>query len=149
MFSAKKNKTMRQLSKTESMLFLAGGALMVLGVALNFFGINKVSPWVFLVGAILFAVMQIRQTYTGQSITMKRLRSIMTIADVLFVVSGLLFVENNWGFLMPQFGRFGMDGWLFYVRYVAHNNWIVVLLIAAVLELYTVHRMSAEMAKHD
>lgn len=141
--------TMRQLSKTESLLFLAGGALMVLGVALNFFGLVTVAPWLFLVGAILFAVMQISQTYHGDSFTVRRLKSIMTLADVLFVVAGLLFVENNMGWLRPLFGNMGMDGWLFYVRYVAHNNWIVLLLIAGVLELYTVHRIAAELNKRD
>lgn len=71
----------------------------------------------------------------------------MIIADVLFVVAGLLFVENNWNFLMPVFGNFGMDGWVAYHQYVAHNNWIVVLLIAAILEMYSMHRISNELKK--
>lgn len=140
---------MRQLTKTESLLFLAGGALMVLGVALNFFGIATVAPWLFLLGAALFAAMQIRQTYNGQSLTLRRLKGIMTVADILFVIAGLLFVENNWGFLMRPFAGLGMKGWLFYVRYIAHNNWIIVLLIAAVIELYTVHRVSAELRREN
>lgn len=159
---------MNKLNRTESIVFLVGGAMMVFGVALNFFGIYRLAPWLFLVGAIGFAVVQIKQvsgkaddhegcptngrpqgyaTTTSNSSTLRRLRRMMIIADVLFVVAGLLFVENNWNFLMPVFGNFGMDGWVAYHQYVAHNNWIVVLLIAAILEMYSMHRISNELKK--
>ena len=138
---------MRQLSRIESLLFLIGGALMVFGVALNFFGMSRVAPWLFAVGAVLFAVMQIRQTYDGTSLAIRRLRSIMTIADVLFIIAGLMLVENNYAFTLPIFGNFGIGGIAFYYQYVAHNNWVIVLFIAAILELYTIHRISSELNK--
>lgn len=151
---------MNRLSNTENIIFLTGGALMVFGTALNFFEFYRLSPWLFLVGAIGFSTMQLRQVKgLGQrmpgasagsntvNITLRRLRTMMIIADVLFVVAGLMFVENNWNFLMPLFGNFGMDGWVAYHQYVAHNNWIIVLLIAAILELYSMHRISGELNK--
>lgn len=120
---------------------------MVFGVALNFFGLTHAAPCVFLPGAVAFAAMQMRQSYEGQSIVIRRLRRIMLTADVLFVVAGLMFVENNWNFLMPFFCNYGIKGLTAYYQYVAHNNWVVVLLIAAVLELYSMHRISSELTK--
>lgn len=138
---------MRQLSKAESLLFLSGGALMVFGVALNFFGMSRVASWLFTAGAVLFAAMQISQRYSGPSTTIRRLRTIMTVADVLFVVAGLMMVENNWQFTLPLFERFGIRGFIFYTQYIVHNNWVIVLFIAAILELYTTHRISSELNK--
>lgn len=138
---------MRELSKKESAIFLIGGALMVAGVALNFFGFSLTAPWIFTVGALSFSSMQIRQTYDGHNFAIKRLRKIMTIADVLFVISSVLLIENNYNFLLPLFGKYGLDGIIAYNQYIAHNNWVVILLIAAVIELYTTHRISSELAK--
>ena len=39
----------------------------------------------------------------------------------------------------------GLDQ-LSYIKYV-HNNWVVVLLVAAVLQLYTSHRIANELEK--
>lgn len=120
---------------------------MVLGVALNFFGLTHAAPCVFLPGSVAFAAMQARQIYEGESIVIRRLRRMMLTADALFVVAGLMFLENNWNFLMPFFCNYGIKGLTAYYQYVAHNNWVVVLLIAAVLELYSMHRISNELIK--
>lgn len=138
---------MKTLSRAESIIFLTGGALMVLGVALNFFGLTHAAPCVFLPGSVVFAAMQMRQVYEGQSIVIRRLRRMMIVADVLFVVAGVMFIENNWTFLMPFFCNYGIHGLTAYYQYVAHNNWVVALLIAAVLELYSLHRISSELTK--
>lgn len=122
---------------------------MVFGVAMNFFGMFWVAPWVFLPGAMAFSAMQARQRYTGRSFVIRRLRRMMLAADVLFVVAALMLLENNYGFLLPLFTSFGVSGVAGYYQYVAHNNWVVVLLIAAVIELYTTHRISGELAKGD
>lgn len=136
---------MRQLSRLEGLLFMTGGILMVVGVGLNFFGFSLAGSWLFLLGAVLFAAMQLRQRYEGNNFVIRRLRRIMTVADVLFVLSGLLLLENSNHFLLPLFSLYGMDGIIAYNQYVVHNNWVVTLLIAAVLELYTIHRISNEL----
>ena len=92
---------MKQLSKLQNFVFLMGGALMVVGVALNFFGVQQVGACVFLIGAVCFGVMQMLQRYEGQSIVIRRLRRIMIFADVLFIVSGLLLVEQNFNTATP------------------------------------------------
>lgn len=96
---------------------------MVVGVALNFFGVMKVAACLFLLGAVCFGGMQMLQTYEGRDVVIRRLRRIMTLADVLFIVSGLLLLEQNFNFLMPLFQKYGMQGMVYYAQYVVHNNW--------------------------
>ncbi len=140
---------MRQLNKIQTAIFLCGGTMMVIGVALNFFGLSKVAPWTFLVGAVGFASMQMLQTYGGNSLAIRRLRRILLISDILFVVSGLLMVENVYCFTLPLFVKFGMDGLRAYNQYVVHNNWVVTMLIAAIIQIYTTHRLSKELEREQ
>ena len=133
---------MRQLSKIETALFLLGGLLMVVGSGLYVFLLwQPVAAGLFLLGAVCFASMQIRQRYEGGDTTIKRLRQIQLIADVLFVVSGILMLDSCYHFFAPFFSsRYD------YLQLV-YNKWIITLLMAAVFEIYTVHRLSAELKK--
>ena len=90
--------------------------------------------------------MQMMQTYSGNNFTIRRLRRIMVTGDVLFILSALLMVENSYGLLLPLFLKLSPDGYFNYVTYV-HNNWVLLLLVAAMLEIYTTHRISGELAK--
>ncbi len=128
---------MRQLSKVETLLLLLGGLLMVIGSGASIF-LQTWAPYVFAPGALLFAAMQMRQRYEGTNFTIRRLRRIMLISDVLFLIAALMMFANQANF-------FGMD-FLLYIKYV-HNNWIVILLVAAILQLYTSHRIANELEK--
>ncbi len=128
---------MRQLSKVETLLLLLGGLLMVIGSGASIF-LQAWAPYVFAPGALLFAAMQMRQRYEGTNFTIRRLRRIMLISDVLFLIAALMMFANQANF-------FGMD-FLIYIKYV-HNNWIVILLVAAILQLYTSHRIANELEK--
>lgn len=130
---------MRQLSKIETTLFLLGGILMVIGAGATVFQ-QLWAPYVFAPGALLFASMQMRQTYEGTNFTIRRLRRIMLISDILFLIAALMMFANQANF-------FGMD-FLIYIKYV-HNNWIIVLLLAAILQLYTNHRIANELEKEN
>lgn len=138
---------MRQLTKTEAAILLAGTFLMVVGAGLYVFGIQGVSPWIFAVGAVAFAAMQLRQTYGGRDATLKRLRRIMSVGDALFMLSAALMLENNYHVLMPLFVKYIPDGYYHYVTYI-HNNWVIILLVAAIIEIYTTHRISHELKKN-
>ena len=116
---------------------LLGGLLMVVGAGANVLFCSW-SPYVFAPGALLFGAMQLRQRYEGREFTIRRLRRIQIISDFLFLVAGLLMMANQQNFL-------GLDQ-LSYIKYV-HNNWVVVLLVAAVLQLYTSHRIANELEK--
>lgn len=130
---------MRQMSKTETFLLLLGGMLMVIGSGASLF-MQAWAPYVFAPGALLFAAIQMRQTYEGKNITIRRLRRIMLMSDVLFLIAALLMFASQANFL-------GLD-FLVYLKYV-HNNWIVVLLVAAILQLYTSHRIANELEKES
>lgn len=127
---------------------------MVAGVGLYVFGIApKVVSIVFLAGTILFAAMQIAQRYEGTALTLKRLRSIMTVADVAFVIAGLLMFENAWHLLFQatvwhEHDVMNFEAYESYMRYV-DKKWVVALLVAAVLELYSINRISYELKKED
>lgn len=139
---------MRQLSRLESLLFLLGGIMMVTGAGLYVFFFQRgIVSWVMLVGAVLFAAMQIRQKYLGQSLTIRRLRKIIIAANVFFVVAGLIMVESEHGILQPYFVK-DISSQLTYIR-VFQNNWVVAMLIGAVLEVYSTHRIDHELKKED
>mgnify|MGYP007069968375 CR=1 FL=1 len=121
---------------------------MVAGVGCCVFDIAvRLMSLVFLAGTVMFAGMQALQRYEGPSIVIRRLRRIMLAADMLFVVAGLLMAEHAWGWLFPYVAT-TLDGYSSYMRYI-HNNWVVALLIAAILEMYTMHRISHELGKED
>ena len=128
---------MRQLSKTETIILLVGGLLMVVGAGGSMF-LQSWAAYIFALGALMFAAMQMRQTYDGNNFTVRRLRRILLTSDVLFLLAGLLMLANQSNF-------FGID-LLLYIKYV-HNNWIVVLLVAAILQLYASHRIANELEK--
>ena len=130
---------MRQLSKTETFVMLLGGLLMVVGSGAALF-IQSWASYVFAPGALLFAAMQLRQRYEGNNITVKRLRHMIILSDVLFLVAALLMFANQSNFL-------GLD-YLTYIKYV-HNNWVIVLLVAAILQLYASHRIANELEEDD
>jgi len=60
---------------------------------------------------------------------------------VLFILSGILMIDSHYMLLKPLFSSY-TD----YIQYV-YNKWIMTLLIAAILEIYTVHRLSSELEK--
>jgi len=128
---------MHQLSKVESILLLLGGLLMVIGSGASLF-LQSWAPYVFAPGALLFVAMQLRQRYEGSDFVIRRLRRILIISDVLFLMAALFMFANESNFLGIQY--------LSYIKYV-HNNWIVLLLVAAVLQLYASHRIAHELEK--
>ena len=137
---------MRQLSKLESIIYLLGGITMVAGAGLYaFFIIQHVACWIMLIGALAFVLMQSRQRYDGSSLTIRRLRTIMTNAGFGFIIPGFFMVEDSYMFLRPVFSNTA-EGYTTYVN-VFHHNWVILLLISAILEMYTSHRISYELKK--
>ena len=137
---------MKQLSKTQSIIMLIGAVLMVVGAGLYVFGEHTVAPCAFLPGTLLFAAMQIAQRYEGTDITLRRLRRIMLTGTAFFIISAVLMLENSYHIVYPLFLKSGIDGYNAYLKYI-HNNWEVTLLVAAILQLYSTHRISSELQK--
>ena len=128
---------MKQLSRVESIIFLVGGLLMVIGAGTSLLA-WEAAPYVFALGALCFTAMQMKQRYDGPNVTIRRLRRMMLISDVLFLVSALLMFASQRNFL-------GLD-YITYLQYV-YRKWVVTLLIAAILQLYSYHRIGQELAK--
>jgi len=137
---------MRQLNKAQSLTLLAGALLMVAGVVMYVFMIWIHAAWIFAVGAVAFASMQMLQSYDGTDLTVRRLRRILTVSDVLFIISALFMLEDTYHVLLPMFTSWWQDGYNRYLTYI-RNNWVVVLLVAAILELYATHRIAHELEK--
>lgn len=138
MISASQNpKAMRQLNSIQNAVYLIGALLMVVGAGTSMLA-WKYAPYVFAVGALAFVSMQFLQRYEGTNVVIRRLRRMMLISDFLFLLSALLMIANTGNFL-------GLD-YITYIEYV-YNKWVITLLIAAILQLYSTHRISKELDK--
>ena len=139
---------MKQLSKLQSVIFLLGGVLMVVGAACFAFGfiypkMMLITSWLFLAGTVLFSVIQAMQVYEGPSLIIHRLKRMQYVADIFFVLSGISMVDTVYAFARHWFSKQET-----YITYF-YNKWVVFLLIAALLELYTTHRISHELKKEE
>ena len=71
---------MKQLSKVQSILFLSGGAMMVIGAGcFAFMWQQHIVCWIYLLGALLFGVIQMMQTYEAVSYTHLTLPTILLV----------------------------------------------------------------------
>ena len=128
---------MRQLNNWQNAIFLVGALLMVVGAGASLLQWSA-APYVFALGALGFASMQMLQRYEGSNFVIRRLRRIMLLSDVLFLVSAVLMFAS-------QENVFDLSH-ITYLQYV-YNKWVVTLLIAAILQLYTTHRIGNELEK--
>ena len=128
---------MRQLNKIQTLIFLVGALLMVVGAAASVLA-WKLAPYVFAGGAIAFTSMQLLQRYEGTNFVVRRLRRMMILSDFLFLLSALLMFAS----MGNVFGLSQID----YITYI-YNKWVLTLLVAALLQLYATHRIDRELAK--
>ena len=77
----------------------------------------------------------------------RRLRRIQFFALACFVCAGVFMVEDCYHLLKPWFAQ-SISGYANYVN-IFHNNWVVALLIGALLEMYTTHRIGHELRKEE
>ncbi|MBR3522123.1 MAG: hypothetical protein IKN75_06360 [Prevotella sp.] len=137
---------MRELTKIQSIILAVGALLMVVGTGCVVFDfMPQIASVVFAVGAVMFVAMQAQNVYTGSNFTIIRLRRIMLFADACFIIAAVLLLENAYRFIFPLF-QGSIEGYNNYVRYI-NNNWVVALLVAAILEMYTTHRIESEIKK--
>ena len=128
---------MRELNKIQTAIFLFGGILMAVGAGTTLLGWGS-APYIYSFGALCFASMQMYQRYEGSNFTIRRLRRMMLLSDVLFLVAALFMFASKSNFL-------GLS-YITYIEYV-YNKWVIVLLIAALLQLYSMHRIGSELEK--
>ena len=133
---------MKQLNRFQSILFAIGGMLMVIGAGcFAFMWQQQVVCWLFLAGATMFTLMQSMQTYEGSNFVIRRLKRIQAVANIFFMLAGILMVDTAYMFFRQLF-----NSSIAYIDFL-YNKWVVLLLIAAFLEIYSMHRIDSEMKK--
>ena len=145
---------MKQLSKLQTTIFALGGILMVIGAAgfafyqpgvFNIKGngvyIVRITSWLFLIGTVFFSIIQAMQVYEGKSMVIHRLKKIQNVANILFVLAGISMVDTVYAFILRWF-----ENPQIYDSFI-RGKWIVLMLIGALLEIYTTHRISHELKK--
>ena len=110
------------MSKTYQIIQGVGAVLLLVGAMLQITN-SEYSPIIYTIGAVLFAYAQVMCRYEGKNLIIRRLRRQQILASVLFVFTGVLMFVTK------------------------HNEWILCLTIAAVLELYTAFRIPSELEK--
>lgn len=110
------------MSKYYSAIATVGAVALLLGAALQITQLAW-APYLYLIGAIIFAYVQVMSGYEGKNIIIRRLRRQQIIGATLLVVAGVMMILWK------------------------RNEWVVCLTIAAVLEMYTVFRIPQEEEK--
>ena len=101
---------------------MTGAVLLLVGAMLQITR-WELSPVIYTIGAVMFAYVQVMSRYGGKNLVIRRLRRQQILGAVLLVFAGVL---------------------MFVTR---HNEWVLCLTIAAILELYTAFRIPSEMEK--
>ena len=147
---------MKRKSKKLDSVMLVGAALMVFCAVAVMCGVLvmsqnmreatlAVAPWGFLVGSVLYVVVQRIQTEKTDVLTIARLNSIRLLSGICFILSGLLMVEQYNGFVR-EIAVFDINSYMMYMQ-IVYNNWVLLLLIGSLLQLYTSYRLSSENRK--
>ena len=120
---------MKELNKWQNALFQIGAVLMLAGAAAHIFA-PLISFYLYSIGVLFYALMRLKTEYMGRSIVLIRLRRQQLLATVCFVLTMVL--------MSMQDLRYGIS---------RHNEWVVSLTVACVLELYTSWRIPQELEK--
>ena len=120
---------MKELTKTQNTIFRTGAVLMLVEAATYLFG-GVWSNALYVVGVLMFVSMQLKAEYEGRNFTIIRLRRQQLMGSAAFVLSAAAQTAQTMGHYL--------------VRY---NEWVVCLLIGAILEFYTALRIPQELEK--
>ena len=110
------------MRKAYTVVQVVGAVLLLVGAMLQSTR-WELSPYIYTVGAVMFAYVQVMSRYEGQNLIVRRLRRQQVLGAVLLVFAGVL---------------------MFVTR---HNEWVLCLSAAAVLQLYTAFRIPSELEK--
>lgn len=110
--------------------YCLGGILLFVGAVLPIFASSDLTPYVFSLGALLIAPIQMMDRYEGQNLIIRRLRRQQVMGALMLLVTGALMFCQQYG--IPPFRG---------------SEWKITLMIAAVLELYAVFRIDYEEKK--
>lgn len=121
---------MKELKTWQNIVLMAGAVLLLVG-AFSYWFLGRPAAYIYIVGVLLFAFMQVQQRYTGQNPTIRRLRKIQLYGAASLVLTGILLLVNN----------------SYYMGIYFRNEWMVTLAIGAFMEFYTAFRIPDELEK--
>ena len=106
------------------LFYFAGAALLLFGAVSRLF-LQDIYSYIYITGAVLFAVTQFLLRPKGCSVALRRLVMQQQLAGILFVAAGVLMFTHT------------------------RNEWMVVLTCGALTELYTAFRIPQEQEKEN
>ena len=110
------------MKKGYAVIQVVGAVLLLVGAMLQITR-WELSPYIYTLGAAMFAYVQVMSRYEGKNLVVRRLRRQQIIGASLLVFAGVL---------------------MFVTR---HNEWVLCLSVAAVIQLYTAFRIPSELEK--
>ena len=113
---------MKQITKLDNIISLVGSVLLFIGLILQFIKF-EFAPYVYLVGAVAVAWVQVKYGYDGSNFVIRRLRKQQLMGTMLMIMAGVLMIVWH------------------------RNEWVICLTISAVLQLYTAFRIPQEEEK--
>ena len=123
---------MKELNRWQTGLLILGALLLMVGLMWRLVLPIQGACWVTTTGVLLFASMQMLSRYEGSNFAVQRLRLQQVRSDFLFLVMA--------GLMVMQYIGCG-PAWN------SGNLWIMCLVIACVLQIYTAFRIPAELEK--
>lgn len=123
---------MKELNKWQSAIFMAGAVILLVG-AFSYWFLGYIAVYIYIVGVLMFALMQVQQRYTGHNMTIRRLRKIQLYGAASLVLTGILLLVNN----------------SYYLGIYFRNEWVITFAIGAFMELYTSFRIPDELEKEE
>ena len=110
------------MSKIYQIVQGVGAVLLLVGAMLQITR-WELSPILYTIGAMMFAYVQVMSRNEGKNLIVRRLRRQQILGAVLLVFAGVLMFVTK------------------------HNEWVLCLTVAAILELYTAFRIPSELEK--
>ena len=110
------------MSKIYQIIQGVGAVLLLVGAMLQITR-WELSPVIYTLGAVMFAYVQVMSRYEGKNLIVRRLRRQQILGAALLVFAGVLMFVTK------------------------HNEWVLCLTVAAILELYTAFRIPSELEK--
>lgn len=122
---------MKQLNKFQNMIFAAGAVLLLIGAA-TFPMLGETAFYIYTAGSFSFGAMQLYAGYDGTNWVIRRLRRQQIFGALCLMLVSVAMAMN-----------------LFHFGFAQRNEWIVLLTIGCVFEVYTAFRIPSELDKEQ
>ena len=124
---------MKPLNKFQTFIYQLGGIFLLIGAVMPLFDTLRIySPYIFILGAIMFSTMQMMNKYMGKNPVIRRLCRQQIIGSLLFLVAGFAMFSS-----LLKKGPFLAD------------EWLIFLAMGTVFQVYTAFRIPAEINKEN